>query len=75
MKSSVFWNIMQCSPVKVNGLLAACYMLVSLFFDAEGEGDKFVRNVDLASLDYTALHSRRQHSSQRPLLEPLALQG
>jgi hypothetical protein len=33
--------------------------LPSLFFDPEDGGDMFLRNVDLLSTDYTALHPRR----------------
>jgi hypothetical protein len=56
MKSTVFWDMTPCSPLKVNrrfggtylrALLATCFqagMLLGLFFDPEN-GDMFLRNV------------------------------
>jgi hypothetical protein len=45
-KSSTFWDITPCGPLKVN---SACYMfhagfLLGLFVDPEDGGDMFVRN-------------------------------
>jgi hypothetical protein len=60
MKSIIFWDITQCSPLKVNrrfggtyrlhlqALLATCFytgFLLGLYFDPEDGGDMFVRNV------------------------------
>jgi hypothetical protein len=33
--------------------------LLGLFFDHDGKGDMFLRNVDWHSTDYTALYTRR----------------
>jgi hypothetical protein len=40
----------------------AC-VLLGLFFDPEGEGDTFLRNVGSLSTDYTALYPTRCNSS------------
>jgi hypothetical protein len=56
MKSSIFWDIMLCSPLKVNGrfrwtyhlpLLSTCFhagFLLGLFFDLGDGDDMFFRN-------------------------------
>jgi hypothetical protein len=48
MKSSIFWDIKPCSPLKLTRrLLAACFhtgFLLCLFFDPEDGGDMFLRN-------------------------------
>jgi hypothetical protein len=51
---------------------AACYLpwagfLLSLFFDSENEGDMFLRNVNLISMDNAALYFRRWNSSRKIL--------
>jgi hypothetical protein len=50
MKSSIFWDITLCGPLKVNrrfggtySLLRAGFLLV-LIFDSEDGGDMFLRN-------------------------------
>jgi hypothetical protein len=48
MKSSNFWDITPCSPLKVN--CSACHLLshwflVRLILDPEDGGDMFLRNV------------------------------
>jgi hypothetical protein len=55
MKSSIFWNIAPCSPLKVNRHFGgtcrpACYLLhvgflFGLFFDSEDRADMFLQNV------------------------------
>jgi hypothetical protein len=55
VKSSIFWDITSCSPLKVNRrfggrcrLLATCFhasYLLYLFFDPEDGSDIFLRNV------------------------------
>jgi hypothetical protein len=53
-KSTIFWDITPCSPLKVNRhfggtyLLATCLhagFLLSYFFDSEDGGDMFLQNV------------------------------
>jgi hypothetical protein len=50
MKSTIFWNITPCSPLKVNrrALLSTCFysgLLIGLFFDPENEDNIFLRNL------------------------------
>jgi hypothetical protein len=53
MKSSIFWDIPPCSPLKVNrrfggALLATCFhagFLLGAFFDLKDGGDMFFRNI------------------------------
>jgi hypothetical protein len=44
MKSCIFWDIPPYSPLKV-GRPSGCYLLYAGFFDSEGEGKIFLRNV------------------------------
>jgi hypothetical protein len=39
MKSTVFWDMTPCSPLKLSDIL------FGLFFDPEDRGDMFLRNV------------------------------
>jgi hypothetical protein len=51
---------------KENIMIANCFhagFLLGLFFDSEDGGDILPRKVGLLSVDYTALHPRRQTSS------------
>jgi hypothetical protein len=43
MKSTIFWDVTPCSPLKVNLLHAG--FLLGLFFDPEDRGDVILRNV------------------------------
>jgi hypothetical protein len=52
MKSTIFWDITPCSPLKVNrrfeALFATCFhtgLLLCLFFEPEDRGNIFLRNV------------------------------
>jgi hypothetical protein len=68
MKSSVFWDITPCSPVKLNKRLLPCCLLhasfsLGLLSDPDDGGDMFLRNVGWLSPHYTALYPRRQNSS------------
>jgi hypothetical protein len=45
MKSTIFWDITLCSPLKVNRRCFHAVFLLSLFFDPEDGGDMFLRNV------------------------------
>jgi hypothetical protein len=50
MKSSIFWDIKPCSPLKVNRRFGGTYrlhlqgFLLGLFFDPEDEDHMFLRN-------------------------------
>jgi hypothetical protein len=72
MKSSIFWDISPCSPVKVNPhevatvdsarcLLHALFLL-GLFFEPENVDYMFLWNVCCLSPAYTALYPRRYNS-------------
>jgi hypothetical protein len=55
MKSTLFWDITSCSPLKVNRRLLRlpifhAAILLGLFFDPEDESDMFLRNVGLLCL-------------------------
>jgi hypothetical protein len=57
MKSSIFWDIRPCSPLKIKRRFGGtCRIhagfLLGLFFDPEYGGDLFLRNVGLLSTDY-----------------------
>jgi hypothetical protein len=56
MKSSIFWDILPCSLVKVNQ-----YFLCGLQFNHEYGGNMFLWNVSWLSSDYMALYCRRQN--------------
>jgi hypothetical protein len=63
MKSSVFWDIMPCSSLKVNRhfggtCLLSCFLL-GLFFDCEDRGSMFLRNVCWLWADYRAVISQK----------------
>jgi hypothetical protein len=53
MKTSIFWDITPCSPLKDNrrfrgALLATCFhagFLLGLFFNPEDGGDMFLQNM------------------------------
>jgi hypothetical protein len=60
MKGPTFWDITQCSALKVN--CSACYLL-GLFFDPEDGDNIFLQNVGRLSTNYTVLYPRRQNSS------------
>jgi hypothetical protein len=46
MKSTVFWDITPCSPLKVNGPAACFHAGIFLgLFEPEDRGDMFLRNV------------------------------
>jgi hypothetical protein len=77
MKSTIFWDITPCSPLKVNRRFGGkCYLyrqgrriiqagfLLGFVFDHEDGSDIFLRNVGWLSTDYTALYPRRQNSSE-----------
>jgi hypothetical protein len=68
LKSTIFWDITPCSPLKVNRhfFLLPTFMLISssaYFFNPEDGGDMFFRNVGWHSTDYTALYPRSWYSS------------
>jgi hypothetical protein len=70
LKSTIFWDITPCSPLKVSrrfgALLATSFharFLLALFFDPEDGGDMFLRNIGWLSRDYMVLYPRRQNSS------------
>jgi hypothetical protein len=48
--------------------------LLDLFFDPEDEGDIVLRNIGGLLTNYTALQSRKSHSSYTPLGENQILQ-
>jgi hypothetical protein len=54
MKTTIFWDMTPCSPLKVSRRF-----LLWLFFDPEDGDDMFLRNVRLLSTHYTALHPKR----------------
>jgi hypothetical protein len=67
MKSTIFWDIMPRSPLKVNwrfgaldlALLATCFhagFLLGLFFDPKDGSDMFLQIVCWLSADYMALY-------------------
>jgi hypothetical protein len=74
MKSTIFWDIKPCSPLRVNRrfggtyrlhMLATCFhagFLLSLYFDPEDGRNMFLRNLGWFSTDYTALYPRRLYS-------------
>jgi hypothetical protein len=60
LKSSVFWAIMPCNPLKVK---SACYLLhaaflLGLFFDPEDGDVMFLWNISWLSTCYMELYSR-----------------
>jgi hypothetical protein len=66
MKSTIFWDIMPCSVLKINQRFGGTYrlhihagFLLDLFFDPEDGCDMFFRNASLLSTDYTAIYPRR----------------
>jgi hypothetical protein len=65
MKSSIFWDITSCSPVKVNWPPACCRLhtgfLLGLTSDPE-DGDMFLWNAGWLSMDCTVLHPKKQNS-------------
>jgi hypothetical protein len=75
MKSTIFWDITLCSPLRVNPcLVATCFhagFLLGLFFDPDSGGDMFLWNISWLSTDYTVLYPRRQYSSNWKMLCPL----
>jgi hypothetical protein len=71
MKSSISWDIMPCSLLKVSRcfggtcLLATLHhsgFLLALSLDPEDGGYMFLQNVSLLSRDYMALYLRRYSS-------------
>jgi hypothetical protein len=69
LKSTIFWDIMPCSPL---ALLVTCFhtgILLGLFVNLEDGGDLFLWYISWLSTDYMTLHPRRQYSSQPPLWE------
>jgi hypothetical protein len=71
MRSSIFWDIMPCDPLKVNQMFrrkilppsAACCLLHFWLFSREDGNEMFLRNTGWLSTDYVALYPRRQKSS------------
>jgi hypothetical protein len=48
MKSTIFWDILLCNPLKFKALLATWFhagFLFGLFFNPEDGGDIFLRNI------------------------------
>jgi hypothetical protein len=68
MMSSISWDILPCSPLKVSGcfgrtcLLATLHhsgFLLALYLDPEDGSYMFLQNISLLSVDYMALWLRR----------------
>jgi hypothetical protein len=89
MKSSIFWDITPCSPLKVNWRFGGTCRLhlqgrkISRArnqresrwqADPEDGGDMFLRNVGWNSTDYTASYPRRWYSLYPQLWIPQILQ-
>jgi hypothetical protein len=71
VKNSVFLDITPFSLVKVNRFVALLTtqfhagFLLGLFFYPEDEGEIFLRNVSLLSMDYTASYPRKHNPSTK----------
>jgi hypothetical protein len=72
VKSSNFWDIMPCSPLKINWHLgetcrllpASCCLLLGLLFNPEDGSDTFLKNVGWLSTDYVALYHKRKKKTE-----------
>jgi hypothetical protein len=86
MKSTIFWDVTPCSPLKVNRRYGGRYGLhfqgrkisqqetnVKAGGKPEDGGDMFHRNVGRLSTDYMALHPRRWNSFLTILLNNVTL--
>jgi hypothetical protein len=71
MKSTIFWDITPCSPLKVNRRFGGIHrlhqgfhagFLLGLFSEPEEGGDMFLRNFSWLSTDCSALYPRGQNS-------------
>jgi hypothetical protein len=45
MRSYTFWDLIPCSPVKVNQALLLAGFLLSVLFNPENRGDMFLQNI------------------------------
>jgi hypothetical protein len=69
--SCILWDKILCSPLKVDqcfrALLAICFMHVSCMASSSIRGNIILQNISCVLVDYTALYSKGQSSSNKLL--------
>jgi hypothetical protein len=69
IKSSIFWDIAPCSPLKINRRFGGTYHLhIQALLKLSWPHDVVFFNVGRLSTDYTVLHPRKQNSPRPAII-------